>query len=81
MIELTQEQRRELEGMTVPRVLDPETRKTYVLVSEAAYERFKGLFGDDFHPGEAYPAIDRAFAEGWGDPKMDDYDRYEELKK
>ena len=42
---------------------------------------FKGLFGDDFHPGEAYPAIDRAFAEGWGDPKMDDYDRYEELKK
>lgn len=34
----------------------------------------------EFHPGEAYAAIDRAFAEGWNDPKMDDYDRYEELK-
>jgi len=26
--------------MIVPRVLDPETRKTYALVREAAYERF-----------------------------------------
>jgi hypothetical protein len=81
MIELTPEQRRQLEGAQVPRLIDPETRKTYVLVSEEVYERIKGLLGDDFHPSEAYPAIDRAFAAGWDDPKMDDYDRYEELKK
>jgi hypothetical protein len=67
--------------MAVPRVFDPEARKTYVLISEAAYERFKEFFGDEIHPTEAYPAVDRAFAEGWNDPKMDDYDRYEELKK
>jgi hypothetical protein len=35
---------------------------------------------DDFHPHDAYPAIDRAFAEGWDDPNMGDYDRYDELK-
>jgi hypothetical protein len=35
---------------------------------------------DDFHPPDTYPAIDRAFAEGWDGPKMDDYDRYDELK-
>lgn len=81
MIELTQEQRRELEGAEVPRVLNPETRQIYVLISEELYERMKGLLGSDFHPSEAYPAVDRAFAEGWDDPKMDDYDRYEELKK
>lgn len=81
MIELTSEQRRQLEGAEVPRAVDPETRKTYVLVSEEVYERLKGLLGGDFRPGEAYPAIDRAFAEGWDDPRMDDYDRYEALKK
>jgi hypothetical protein len=35
---------------------------------------------DDFHPLDAYPAIDRAFAEGWNDPKMDDYGCHDELK-
>jgi len=35
----------------------------------------------DPHPRLAYPAIDQAFAEGWADPKLDDYDRYEELKR
>lgn len=81
MIELTQQQRRELEGVEVPRVLDPKTRRIYVLVSEALYERMMAFLGDEVHPSEAYPAVDRAFAEGWDDPQMDDYDRYEELKK
>jgi len=35
---------------------------------------------DDFHPRDAYPAIDGAFAGGWNDPRMDGYDRYDELK-
>jgi len=30
---------------------------------------------------DAYPAIDEAFRPNWDDPKMTDYDRYEELKK
>lgn len=81
MIELTPEQRRELEETAVPRVVDPETRKTYVLVSEEVYERMKILVGEQGNPSDMYPAINRAFAEGWVDPKMDDYDRYEDLKK
>jgi hypothetical protein len=28
-------------------------------------------------PSQAYCAIDRAFAEGWNDPKMAEYDEYE----
>jgi hypothetical protein len=79
MLELTDEQRRELDREGVPRVLDPQTRKTYVLLSEEAYERLRGLLGADLERSEAYPAIDRTFAGGWSDRKMDDYDRYEEL--
>jgi hypothetical protein len=30
---------------------------------------------DDLQPGDIYPAVDKAFAPGWTDPKMDDYDR------
>lgn len=81
MIELTEAQRQELKGTDVPRLVDPETRRTYVLLSEELYERLRGLLGEEFHPRDAYPAIDRAFAEDWNDPKMDDYDRYEELKR
>lgn len=81
MIELTPEQKRALEESAVPRVVDPETRKTYVLVSEEVYERMKILVGEEVSPSDMYPAINRAFAEGWGDPMMDDYERYEELKK
>ena len=44
----------------------------------AVYERLKDLLQDDCHPREAYPAIDRAFAEGWNDPKIDDYDHFDE---
>src|SRR5260370_37009050 len=81
MIQLTPEQRRELQSAAVPRLVDPDTHQTYVLVSEAIYERLKSLFGDAFHPSDPSPPINRAFAEGWDDPKMDDYDRYEELKR
>ncbi len=81
MIELTQEQRRELSGTGVPKAVDPETRQTYVLVREEVYERMKNRIDGEFQPSDAYAAIDRAFAEGWNDPRMDDYDRYDELKR
>ncbi|MCY2987986.1 MAG: hypothetical protein NTY19_09010 [Planctomycetota bacterium] len=29
----------------------------------------------------SYPSIDESFREGWEAPGMEDYDRYEELKK
>ena len=81
MFELTPDQQHELRGPEPARAVDPQTKAEYVLVPADLYERMKGLLGDDFHPSEAYPAMDRAFSEAWNDPKMDDYDRYEELKK
>jgi hypothetical protein len=59
------------------RLIDPHTSRGYVLLSVEAYDRLVA----DFNPADAYAAIDRAFAEGWNDPRMDDYDRYEELRK
>ena len=44
------------------------------------YEQLKGLLGEGFEVKEAYPALDRAFAPGWDDPRMADYDRYEEFR-
>lgn len=70
------------------RLEDPETRAAYVLLKREVYERLVKLGeveragsslseSDEFHPRDAYPAIDRAFAEGWDDPKMAAYDEYE----
>jgi hypothetical protein len=82
-IELTETQRQAIAnaGKKLPRVVDTGTNTTYVLVRADVFERLQGTLDDEFDPRQAYPAIDRAFAEGWDDPKMDEYDRYEELKR
>jgi hypothetical protein len=78
MIELTAEQRREL-NTDVPRVIDPETRIKYVLVKEEVYERLEALLV----PGrltfaEQQAALHAAgLRAGWDDPEMDVYDREE----
>lgn len=46
MIELTQEQRRELQ-QPEPIAIDPETKETYILVRKEVYERMKELVYDD----------------------------------
>jgi hypothetical protein len=56
--------------------LTPEQQRT---LDRTGVEQ-KPLDGE-LHPRDAYAAIDRTFAEGWNDPKMDDYDRYETLKR
>jgi hypothetical protein len=47
MIELTAEQRQELEGPEPARARDPHTNKTYVLVRADLYERLRGLLDAD----------------------------------
>ena len=47
MIQLTTEQRHELDGPGPARAVDPETNKTYVLVRSDLYERIEGLLEDD----------------------------------
>jgi hypothetical protein len=46
MIELTQEQRQEL-NRSEPVAIDPETRQTYVLVRQELYERLRALLEED----------------------------------
>jgi hypothetical protein len=49
MIELTEEQRSAVAASaeTPPRVIDPATRETYVLLRAEVYERLKGILDDD----------------------------------
>ena len=54
------------------RLIDPTSHRAYVLIPAAEYERLQNLLDED--PKGAYPAIDRAFAQGWDDPRMADYD-------
>ena len=61
-------------------LIDPATQRKYVLLRADVYERVREVLEGD-RPPDAYRAIDRAFADGWDDPAMDDYDRYEELRK
>jgi hypothetical protein len=82
MTQLTEEQLRAIavQPNEPLRLIDPASKQVYVLINEAAYERMsESLQGNQ--PSEVYAAIDQAFAAGWNDPRMDDYDRYEEIKK
>ena len=64
MIELTLEQRQELDGAQPARIHDPETDQTYVLVRADVYERMRAIID----------GISRRA--GWDDPKMDEYEIY-----
>jgi len=74
MIELSEEQRRELEHPGPVYARDPRTKETYVLVRAELYERLKTLLSEDWAE-DAYSAAMQVFArDGWDDPRMDVYD-------
>ena len=75
MIELTEQQRQELQ-CDLPRAFDPQTKKTYVLVSEEAYERMQALLAPERLPRAEQQALLHAagLRAGWDDPEMDIYD-------
>ncbi|MBC8114707.1 MAG: hypothetical protein H7062_10045 [Candidatus Saccharimonas sp.] len=90
MTTLTPEQRQLVEqaGGAPVRLEDPETREEYVLLKLTVYEHLlkpgevalvdpSDYEDGEFHPRDAYAAIDQAFAEGWDDPRMAEYDEYE----
>jgi hypothetical protein len=78
MIELTEQQRHELGDAADPvRVVDPATKREFYLIRADLFARLQAVIGD-LEPRDAYPAVDRAFAPGWDDPKMADYDNYEQ---
>lgn len=80
-IELNEQQQRAVDAEPAPRLVDPRSGTAYVLLRADIFERLQALLGDEIHPSDAYPTIDRAFAKDWNDPKMGDYDRYEKLRK
>jgi hypothetical protein len=64
MIELTQDQRRELDSPGPARARDPKTNAIYVLVAADVYERIRAFI--DSYTRRA----------GWDDPELDVYERY-----
>lgn len=47
MIELTQEQRQAVKSEEPPRLVDPDTNETYVLIKAEVYERVRRLLEDE----------------------------------
>jgi hypothetical protein len=75
MIELTEDQRKELNA-DPPRVIDPQTKKTYVLVSEEAYEHMQALLAPERLPRSEQQSLlhTAGLRAGWDDPEMEIYD-------
>lgn len=82
MIELTEQQRAEL-NVDLPRVLDPQTKKTYVLVSEEVFERIQSLLAPERLTRAEQQALLHAagLRAGWDDPEMEIYDREENSRE
>jgi hypothetical protein len=77
MIELTEQQRQELQGPE-PVAIDPVTRDTYVLVRKEVYERLKALLApDDYDPDEGAALVNEVMAEDdANDPLLESYQHY-----
>jgi hypothetical protein len=82
---LTEDQSRAIEQADEipPKITDPRTRRTYVLVTVDVFDRIKALVGDtDYALADTYRAqLDSAMKAGWDDPAMDEYADYDAHKK
>jgi hypothetical protein len=76
VIELTNEQQQAVDVSPEPRLIDPRTQKTYVLIGADVYDRLKGLLFEDAGPDMRQVAllVERAMAEeDAGDPNLSYY--------
>ncbi len=84
MIELTEEQRQQLESGKAVDVTDPQTAQLYVVLRKDVYERFRHLLYDDseWMEDELRLLLARSAKEnGWDEAVMDAYDRYDEERR
>ena len=85
MIELTDEQRQQVENGKAIDVTDSQTAHTYVLVRKDIYDRVRRLLynDSDWTEDELRLQLGRSAKDnGWEEAGMDAYDRYdEELSK
>lgn len=83
-IEMTKSQRLAIIGSdSSVRLLDPETHQEYVVLRAELYQRLRHLLYEDrdASPQIAYPLVDEVFREDRDDPKMAEYDYYEDHKR
>jgi hypothetical protein len=85
MIELTEDQRKQLESGKAIEVADPQTARLYVILRKDVYDSAQSLRCDDseWTEDELRLLLARSSKDnGWEEPGMDAYDRYdEELRK
>lgn len=75
MIELTEQQAQALEqlDLVLPRVVNPQTQETFVLLRVEEYERLKEEYDDSPWTREELQALD------WERVKHEDWDAYDDL--
>ncbi len=81
MIELTEEQRQLLDSGKAVDVTDAQTAQRYVVIRQDVYERSRHLLFDDsdWTDDDLRSLLARsAEGNGWNEPGMDAYDRYDE---
>jgi hypothetical protein len=83
VIDLTQEQLsalRAASGRSV-QLRDPQTGEIYCIIQQEVFDRVKDLLESNAElVQQTYPAVDSVFKKDWDDPKMAEYDRYEEFR-
>ena len=80
MIEITEDQRRDLESGKAVDVTDPQTAQRYIVMPKDAFDRRCLVYdATDWTDDEMRLQLARSAREnGWNEPAMDDYDRYDE---
>ena len=74
MLKLDNSLREAAEAGTPVEIQDPETRRTYYLVSAEQFRRMAAVLSGDFDPWEYYLMIDRAMADDdANDPLLESY--------
>ncbi len=65
------------------RLIDSETKQAYIVLRAEVYDRLKFLLEEeDYNLSDTYRAqMESALRAGWGDPEMDDYNRYDDNVK
>ena len=84
MIVLTEEQQRKLDSGEAVEVTDAQTLRPYVVLRKEVYQRVRHLLHDDseWTAEEMRLGLARsAEGNGWDEPGMEAYDRYDEERK
>ena len=84
MIELTDEQRHQLQDGKAVDVTDPQTAQCYVVMRRDIYDRVRRLIYDDSDGSDVELRLQLARAakdNGWDEPAMSAYDRYDEERR